>query len=386
MKGAKVNEVDGVRFDIYGAGAVLFSVIEGSFPAHGGLSRITKRCPEALHWIVRRSMAEMNGRYSSAREMLLDVHAVLAADDPFVLKPADLPSLGGQKPAHLPPEPGPLREFRPDPAAAAIAASHYEAQPPLEPATPEPPSVQPLPPPSTRRGGGRFLRVVGFAAAVLLIAGAFFGLIAEQRGRERQVAFQDRIQAMQHEFFGDHDFDLAGLKSAVAGSDPARFDFSVVITEILEGTGPRQGGSAAARVLYLDDFSSVSKPESMARGAGLLDQLVAAGYETVSDHAGSVDEEQLNLLAGARAAIGLQSREQALQSLTAFLRAEGSLDGVVWIHEADEEGQPACSILVLGGDGMATELRDAVSGPGVIGRLSGQQSTGPVRYTYPSRR
>ncbi|MEL7473686.1 MAG: hypothetical protein AAGK04_10250 [Planctomycetota bacterium] len=42
LKGAKVHEVDGARFDIYAAGAVLYSLIENSFPAHGGLILLTK--------------------------------------------------------------------------------------------------------------------------------------------------------------------------------------------------------------------------------------------------------------------------------------------------------------------------------------------------------
>ena len=45
MQGVKVHEVDGAKFDLYSAGAVLFSMIENSFPAHGSLSQLTKRCP-----------------------------------------------------------------------------------------------------------------------------------------------------------------------------------------------------------------------------------------------------------------------------------------------------------------------------------------------------
>ncbi|XOV75721.1 MAG: hypothetical protein ACFHWZ_01505 [Phycisphaerales bacterium] len=110
LRGAKVNEVDGVKFDIYGAGAVLFSAIENSFPAHGGLSQLTKRCPEALRWIIRRSMAELSQRYSSAEEMLADLRVVIEADDPFALKPKDLPSMGGKAPEslHTEPEPAPV--------------------------------------------------------------------------------------------------------------------------------------------------------------------------------------------------------------------------------------------------------------------------------------
>ncbi|MEI7658958.1 MAG: hypothetical protein WCK33_12935, partial [Phycisphaerae bacterium] len=41
LQGVKVHEVDGSRFDLYAAGAVLYSMVEGSFPAHGGLSQVT---------------------------------------------------------------------------------------------------------------------------------------------------------------------------------------------------------------------------------------------------------------------------------------------------------------------------------------------------------
>ncbi|MFG0244801.1 MAG: hypothetical protein ACF8MF_01950 [Phycisphaerales bacterium JB052] len=93
LRGVKVHQIDGSKFDVYAAGAVLYSMIENSFPAHGGLSQITKRCPEALRWIVRRAMAEYDRRYPSAAAMLADLHVVMQAEDPFSLKPIDLPSV-----------------------------------------------------------------------------------------------------------------------------------------------------------------------------------------------------------------------------------------------------------------------------------------------------
>jgi serine/threonine protein kinase len=95
LKGVKVHQVDGARFDIYAAGAVLFSMVENSFPAHGGLSQISKRCPEALRWIVRRAMTEYDKRYTSAAAMLADLEVVRQAVDPFAVKPFELPSMGG---------------------------------------------------------------------------------------------------------------------------------------------------------------------------------------------------------------------------------------------------------------------------------------------------
>lgn len=115
LRGAKVNEVDGVKFDLYGVGAVLFSIIENSFPAHGGLSQITRACPEAARWVVRRAMADLGNRYGSSGEMLADLRTILSSAEPFMLKPADLPSVRGG--AVVPPIP-PADEF-----IAARAAS-----------------------------------------------------------------------------------------------------------------------------------------------------------------------------------------------------------------------------------------------------------------------
>ena len=97
MQGVKVHEVDGVKFDLYSAGALLYSMLENSFPAHGSLSRFSKNVPEALQWIVRRSMAEMHQRYGSASDMLADLQTVLNSANPYLLKPAALPSMQGKR-------------------------------------------------------------------------------------------------------------------------------------------------------------------------------------------------------------------------------------------------------------------------------------------------
>lgn len=93
LRGVKVNEVDGAKFDIYAAAAVLYSMVENSFPAHGGLSQITRRCPESVRWIIRRGMTEYDKRYATMKEMLADLDHVLAARDAFAVKPAELPSM-----------------------------------------------------------------------------------------------------------------------------------------------------------------------------------------------------------------------------------------------------------------------------------------------------
>lgn len=124
LRGVKVHEIDGARFDLYAAGAVLFSMIENSFPAHGGLSRVSKRCPEALRWIIRRAMTDYDKRYPSATAMLDDLRVVAAAADPFAVKPADLPSVkSGGSPVVAPEEHEPPRQ------AAFAAAPPIAAEP-----------------------------------------------------------------------------------------------------------------------------------------------------------------------------------------------------------------------------------------------------------------
>ncbi len=130
LRGVKVHEVEGAKFDVFAAGAALYSVIENSFPAHGGLSQVTKRCPEALRWIIRRSMADYERRYSSAQEMLRDLETLLTAEDPFAMKPAELPSMRGGDAAADAKAPGPAHESFGPPVGGAAAGSPV---PPQEP-------------------------------------------------------------------------------------------------------------------------------------------------------------------------------------------------------------------------------------------------------------
>jgi serine/threonine protein kinase len=115
LRGVKVHEVNGAKFDIFGSGAVLYSVLENSFPAHGVLSQINKKCPDALKWVVRRAMADYDNRYDSTGQMLADLEYVRDAHDPFAVRVADLPSMKG----------APDGSFVHD---AAIASAEEEAQ------------------------------------------------------------------------------------------------------------------------------------------------------------------------------------------------------------------------------------------------------------------
>lgn len=123
LRGVKVHEVDGAKFDIYGAAAVLYFVLEGTFPSHGGLSTITRRCPDAIKWIVRRGMTDYNQRYASADMMLRDIEAVRRHSNVWAMKPAELPSMMGHDVAQEQPA-QPQPEFASfNTAAAGIGAS-----------------------------------------------------------------------------------------------------------------------------------------------------------------------------------------------------------------------------------------------------------------------
>ncbi|MDP7029686.1 MAG: hypothetical protein QF733_05635 [Phycisphaerales bacterium] len=104
LRGAKVSEVDGARFDIYSAGAVLYYMVEGTFPAHGNLSHFDREHGDAVRWVVRRAMADYNQRYATAADMLADLQYLASSTDVRAVRPADLPSMTG---AAVPPSPPP---------------------------------------------------------------------------------------------------------------------------------------------------------------------------------------------------------------------------------------------------------------------------------------
>ncbi len=153
LKGVKVHQVDGAKFDVFAAGAVLFSMVENSFPAHGGLSQISKRCPEAVRWIVRRAMTEYDRRYASSAAMLADLEVVRAAPDPFGVRPADLPSMRGvEVEAAAYADNAPIRPMPMPVAIGGGSGGPNEFAQPLPPmearaGSPVPPPLPPLPSP-----------------------------------------------------------------------------------------------------------------------------------------------------------------------------------------------------------------------------------------------
>lgn len=162
LRGVKVHQIDGTKFDIYAAGAVLFSVIENSFPAHGGLSQITSRCPEAVRWIVRRAMTDYDKRYATAGEMLADLEAVLSAPKVFEVRPVDLPSVARGGGAFETEAPG-----RQEAVASAFAGS--PAPPPLPQTPAGVDGERPIP---KRLAGRPKLKVTGWWSGQYQVDGA----------------------------------------------------------------------------------------------------------------------------------------------------------------------------------------------------------------------
>lgn len=142
LRGVKVHQVDGAKFDVYAAGAVLYFVVENTFPAHGGLSAFGKSSPEAVRWIIRRAMADYNKRYETCRDMLADLSYVRSASDPFAVKPAELPSMKGH--GSQAPDASHGSETAPDDVAAeaprveSVASAGSPVPPPAPQAAEEP--------------------------------------------------------------------------------------------------------------------------------------------------------------------------------------------------------------------------------------------------------
>jgi len=307
IQGVKVCDVDGVKFDLYSAGAVLYSMIENSFPAHGSLSRISRRCPDALAFVVRRAMADIGERYASAAEMGRDVRALLAAPDPFQVRPADLPSMGGASSVAGPTAAG----LRPAPADERVSLEELVAA--AEPPPRRPSRVE-------RRGaraarGGRGRRLLRGLAVATCVAAVGHAMLRARVHREGAFAHAEHARALavarQHR--------LAGLDGGVLLSEPA--------PPAPYATIP------AGRILLLQDFS-VTGPQP-ALGA-LREALIARGAEVLDER--SADPAVIDLIAGARRAVELAplNDADAGRRLQRFLTRTPDLDCVLWIGTSVE--------------------------------------------------
>lgn len=318
MKGVKVQEVDGVKFDVYSAGAVLYSMIENSFPAHGSLSRITRNCPDALAWIVRRAMSDIDQRYGSAREMAADLDVLLAAADPFAVRPADLPSMGGAtakatRAAYAPDEPVPLEDL--------VGASAPVFDPP--------PSVSPLETDMRARRQGR--RGLLTAALVLVMFGLVFG------GLFRVATSQWRGPwVVSHSGWRQAPQVRVQVPGEVAVQAPASY------RQPPRKLGARRGEGST--VLLLADLAlDVDSPQVRGQRAVLLDY----GFEVIGDRDGGDDRETIDLIAGARRAVELAGPNDpaARARLQTYLDGQPGLDAVIWLAPGEREGTVSKSFL-----------------------------------------
>ena len=319
LRGVKVNDVDGVKFDIYSAGAVLFSMLENSFPAHGSLSNITRRCPEALRWIVRRAMADIDHRYGSAAEMLADLQAVRAAEHPFKLTPASLPSVKGS----------------PELAEALRAAAAVPVGPAAPRTTPAAWSE------ARTQKGERFtgfkLALGGLAAVVLLGFGAAVFMLGGS------------MRVVEHSSSRSH--PDAPIQHASLGAGPeSRFQTSRFVPSsqgrtrsLPASASPASKAAAAAvvlpagadrRLLVINDLPANAPAAIVGKVTAIVDALRAAGFDVLDERGEeAADEPELALIAEARMAIQLggPGDVESTVRVQAFLDEQGeTVQGVLW--------------------------------------------------------
>jgi hypothetical protein len=401
LRGVKVHEVDGIKFDVYGAGAVLYSLIENSFPAHGSLSRLTRRCPEALRWVMRRAMADMGNRYASATEMLGDLRTVSTAADPFAVRPADLPSLQGRPrvaealvdaqrdaQADLSGSGGTAATSRmPGAPAGDIALPAADAREPgplpaadAPPRREEPSRALPLSRPRRRtsKKAVAAMLILGLVLAQLLFHGD-----SDSDGERRTAAGAEPDEgplvssiegAGARRAAGDaSERDADGVHAvghATDGDSPLTMLEPVSLDRL-----PRDDGAVLSpplpqpplgTVLVLDDLPATAEPARVQAVQESCARLRAARYAllgvaapdgpattTASDPAAEIE-----LLAGARSAVGLSdpSDADAVERLSDYLAAQGeSLDAIYWIGRADD-GAPAHTRVITRSEAIARAI------------------------------
>ena len=345
LKGVKVHEVDGVKFDIYSAGAVLYSMIENSFPAHGNLSRLTKSCPDALQWIVRRAMADLNSRYASAAEMLADLRVLRAAPDPYAVRPADLPSVGGAPESFAE---GASEAGTPPFASAPPIASAASFQPANANVGPRPFVAAPSrrqTVPSTRaarihRRIRRGVMAAGFFAMFFGIFAGFGAQLLEGRGRPNRIGrlienVNDRARDVASRI-GIHEERRTPTRHQLAGQQVQDMWARRLSPDLPDYSRVRHAGKQRT-VLVLGDLSPACD-ERIEDGLGAY--LERRGYQVVGlgDCTNrELRERSISWIAAARKAVGLSdpTDAQALARLQRFLDASSKeLTAVLWLTQA----------------------------------------------------
>ena len=356
LKGVKVHEVNGVKFDLYSTGAVLYSLLENSFPAQGSLSRITRRCPEALSWIVRRAMADIDGRYGSAQEMLSDIRTVLTARDPFSVRPADLPSVNGRRDWSIP-----RASFASGTTSTQSAKKSKREWKPSRKSQRHTATAEKV----QRRSASRSLAAA--ALGTLFLAGlAGVGIMAaegsgpfaeggsrghdtgewtlsskgewiprpsgipsiksiEASAREAQRTAERHYESIRRQWSQELD----------KGLDRVRAEYR----RISRAAGQDTNGSGT--VLLLQDLSPTSDRDLVKALHSELERREFTVFGNPADGIG--DERDITYLAGARKAVGISDLNdvEALARLELYLAESPSLDALVWVSagEADNELQ-----------------------------------------------
>ncbi|QDU65812.1 protein kinase domain-containing protein [Engelhardtia mirabilis] len=308
MQGVKVQDVDGVKFDLYSAGAVLYNLVENEFPAHGSLSKITRRCPDALRWIIRRSMADLKSRYASAEEMHGDLRALLAADKPFDVKPAQLPSMGG---AAAPP----IESFEDD-GRPELAGLH-----PVPPTAgaPIPPNAEPAPGElefetrSSRKRRDRahkrrqkapmgFMAFIGVTLAVLMIPGClgmmFLGAARVTHGDHLQASVISMPSVRFNSPMPPAPQMPSGGSHSMLNDFPGTFPTPPYVPEQLYGqvtSAPEAPAmpSAVRRAMLGAKLERVANPDNW---AGAADELARRAEDWVDDLDDHIDHHVLDEL------------------------------------------------------------------------------------------
>lgn len=319
MQGVKVHEVDGVKFDLYSVGAVLYGLIENSFPAHGSLSRIGKRCPEALKFVVQRAMADLKDRYANASAMLADLRVLLAAADPFQVRPVDLPSLGGKPRAQAAAAPAawaPLAGINPagktpPPLPNRLAAAGFANVPPL-------PSSQRAV--AGKSSGSRFVAAVGGVLMALFVASGIFMVRDHEQRRE----------AVREQRFAQERYAQAARAEMVAaskGRGPARSTRNGQTLALAPAAPP-----AGPLLLVLRTPQALPTDVELE----LATELGAALNTRVISERQVEQAEDLRWAASVRHLVQLSDLANVGPDnpLEGYLRAEPELGAVLWIDPA----------------------------------------------------
>ena len=380
LRGVKVHEVDGAKFDIYAAGAVLYSMIENSFPAHGGLSQIVKKCPEALRWVVRRAMTDYDRRYETAAAMLGDIEQVMTAVDPFALRPAELASVMLDRERGVEPSSRVLPIRGPDMDEVGGPRVGRAMEPAEEPEFPVVGVVRegnvaegPRAPNAAMFGGARgerpVLRVVGWWSGKYSLEPAALGsapgfdtaeALADERVRAKaarkglpipvRLRRKRRAQRLSP---GARIGILVGVGALVAnmgwigGSSESRTNLGQAVLAMRRTFGfsmAAQGEASKGRVLVLWDGAGL---DAAARASmnGRLDGLARAGFELVGttaaaeDPARAADEAEQITDLRTQIGVGAFHSESTAAGVREWLETHPGLLMVAWIR-LDEAKRP----------------------------------------------